>query len=91
MANNVIRKRKCLFGAIDIDDRTLVPLFFQMFKGDLLINACARFDEILITGYFSNGLVILDMKLWRHLHGRNYFYFGSDKDGLCKVSWYSIF
>ena len=39
------------------------------------MKACARFDEILIVGYFLNGLSILDVKFanlstfWRHLYG----------------------
>ena len=28
-----------------------------------MMKACARFDEVLIAGYFSNGLSILDVNL----------------------------
>ena len=41
------------------------------------MKAYARFDEVLIAGYFLNGLSILDVKfadlapIWRHLYGRD--------------------
>ena len=53
------------------------PFLFYIFKGDLTMKADTRFDEILIVGYFLNGLSILDVKFanlappWRHLYGRD--------------------
>ena len=41
------------------------------------MKACARFDEVLIAGYFLNGLSILEVK------------FVSYNDSLCKDSWNS--
>ena len=43
----------CHFGATFMDRRTGDPPFlFSMFKGDLVMKACAKFDEILSVGYF---------------------------------------
>ena len=79
----------CHFGSTYINGRTgepSPPLFlFQMFKGDLTMKACARFDEILVAGYFSNGLSILGVNfvnlapIRRHLYGQNDFFFGFPK------------
>ena len=47
------------FGATYFDGSTGDPPFlFWIFKGDLTIKACARFDEFLIAGHFLNGLSI---------------------------------
>ena len=51
------------------------------------MRACARFDEVLITGYFLNGLLILDVQfanLATYMDGitDDPFYFGFSKGDL---------
>ena len=62
------------------------------------MNACARFDEVFIAGYFLNGLSIVDVTfaslapLWRHLYGQDHtsdppFLFWISKGDLTRIAY----
>ena len=51
--NKIIHKRKCHFGATYMDGGSGDPPFLsKIFKQDLVIKACTRFNEIHSVGYF---------------------------------------
>ena len=68
----------CHFGATYMDRKAGNPPFlFGNSRGDLIVKAYAKFDEVLTDGYCFNGLSVLGVKfvnevpLWRHLYGRH--------------------